>query len=98
MVSRVTLDRRESRTETRMTEDGIMKQRKTRPARTSTDADSIDIPEYVATWAEELVEVAGKREARVALAEYRRLAVDKAVPKAERKAAAERAAAIEKRL
>ena len=58
----------------------------------------IDTPEYVKGWAKELVKTAGKAEARLALAEYKRLATDKAVPNAERKAAAERAKAIEKYL
>jgi hypothetical protein len=57
-----------------------------------------DTPEYLATWARELVKVAGKREARIALAEYKRLAADKQVPKAERAAARKRARAIEQRL
>ncbi len=63
------------------------------------EADAIgDSPEYVRSWAKELVKAAGKREARMALAEYRRLAADKSVPPAERKAAAKRAAEIEKNL
>jgi hypothetical protein len=75
-----------------------------RRARTPTRQDAepsgppADTPEYLAGWAKELVKVAGKREARLALAECRRLAADKKVPKAERAAAAERAKAIEKRL
>ena len=71
----------------------------TGPARTADEAGSVgDSPEYLAQWAKELVKTAGKREARVALAEYKRLATDKAVPKAERKSAAARAKAIEKKL
>lgn len=65
---------------------------------TETTDQPIDTPEYVKGWAKELVKTAGKAEARLVLAEYRRLATDKAVPKAERKAAAERATAIEKYL
>lgn len=68
-------------------------------ASTTQEADiTTDTPEYLAGWAKELVQVAGKREARIALAEYKRLAADKKVPKAERAAAAKRAKAIEKRL
>jgi hypothetical protein len=68
-------------------------------ASTTQEADiTADTPEYLAGWAKELVKLAGNREARLALAEYRRLAADKKIPKAERKAAAERAKAIEKYL
>ena len=58
----------------------------------------MDTPEYLAMWARSLVKAAGKPETRLALAEYRRLAGDRRVPRAERQAAAERAKAIEKYL
>lgn len=72
---------------------------KRRPVQNTGEADGIgDSPEYLREWARALVKTAGKREARVALAEYKRLATDKAVPKAEQKSAAARAKAIEKNL
>ena len=55
-----------------------------------------DSPEYTEAWARDLMSIAGKREARRVLADYERLASDKSIPKAEREAAAERAAAIKR--
>lgn len=75
-----------------------MKRNTRAPAQGSEIDFPVDTPQYLATWARELVKTAGKAEARQALAEYRRLAADKKVPKLERKAAAARAEAIEKRL
>jgi hypothetical protein len=75
-----------------------MKRKPRAPSDRDTTDSPADTPEYLRTWAKELVKIAGKREARVALAEYKRLATDKVVPKAERKSAAERAKAIEKEL
>ena len=76
-----------------------MKGKPRAPSNDSAETDfPADSPEYLARWARELVKTGGKKQARLALAEYQRLATDKAVPQAERKAAAERAKALEKRI
>lgn len=72
--------------------------RKPRTTARGTETEFPDSPEYIDKWARELVKTAGKAEARQALAEYRRLAADRKLPKPERKAAAARAEAIEKKL
>jgi len=72
---------------------------KKRPVQTTDEADSLaDTPEYLRTWAKELVKAAGKREARLAAAEYRTISANKRVPAADRKSAIKRAEAIEKNL
>jgi hypothetical protein len=70
-----------------------MKRKPRTPSDGDTDTTDIlaDTLEYLRTWAKELVTTAGKREARLALAEYRRIAADKRVPKADRKIAADHA-------
>ena len=69
-----------------------MKQPKKRPVQAADAADSIDdSPEYLATWAKTLVRAVGKREARLALAEYKRLAADPNVTERGREIAAQRA-------
>lgn len=50
-----------------------------------------DGPGYVETWARQLVAAIGKREARLILADYKRLSADKRLSKADRQVAAERA-------
>jgi Arc/MetJ family transcription regulator len=71
---------------------------KTPPAQTADEAGLADTPEYLAKWSRELVKAAGKRDARLAAAEYRRIAANRRVPAAERKSATRRAKAIEKYL
>jgi hypothetical protein len=68
---------------------------KTRPTQDSES--TADAPEYLREWAKG-VRSAGKAEARLALAEYQRLATDKRVPKADRDAAKRRADALERLL
>ena len=75
-----------------------MKRTKTPPPQTVDEAGVGDSPEYLAGWAKELVKAVGKREARLAAAEYRTIAANKRVPAAERKSAIKRADAIEKKL
>jgi hypothetical protein len=57
-----------------------------------------DSPEYVETWARELVAAIGKREARTILADYKAIADDPKVTKHGRNAAAERAKALKRLL
>lgn len=55
-----------------------------------------DAPEYIEAWARDLVAAAGKREARTILADYRALANNKRLAKADRDIAADRVKALEK--
>jgi hypothetical protein len=59
---------------------------------------SPDAPEYVETWARDLIAAAGKREARKLLADYEALAGDTKVTKHGQKQAAARAKALRKLL
>ena len=57
-----------------------------------------DSPKYVETWARDIVAAVGKREARKILADYRALADNKRLAKADRETATERVRALEKLL
>ena len=57
-----------------------------------------DSPDYVATWARDLVAAVGKREARRILADYTSIADNKRLAKQDRNVAAERAKALERLL
>ena len=57
-----------------------------------------DSPEYVEAWARDLIAAVGKREARLALAEYKAIAARKRLAKADRIVVVERIKALEKYL
>ncbi|MDA1055799.1 MAG: hypothetical protein O3C40_35850 [Planctomycetota bacterium] len=57
-----------------------------------------DSPEYTEAWARDLIAAVGKREARLALANYKAIAADPKVTKQGRTAAAERAEILERLL
>lgn len=57
-----------------------------------------DAPEYVETWARDIVAAIGKREARKLLADYEALAGNKRLAKADRDVSTERVKALKKLL
>lgn len=57
-----------------------------------------DSPEYVQTWARDIVATVGKREARTLLAHYEALAGNKRLAKADRDVSTERVKALKKLL
>jgi hypothetical protein len=69
---------------------------KTPPAQTADEAGLADTPEYLAKWSRELVRAAGKRDARLVLADYRAIANNKSLGDDDRRIARRRAKAIER--
>ena len=75
----------------------MTRQPKRGTVRKTETADSLaDTPEYLVAWAKSVVKEAGKREARLVLADYKAIAANRRLAKEDREIAAGRAKALER--